>query len=154
MAAPLELDAQSVAFLVEASRLSGQEIRQLYAEFKAAQPTGRTSDFLNMVAQRHSSLETVRKKAQQFFELFDSNKDRSISREEVLAIMHAVFQTARDRGVQLTKTPDEVCEEFFRRLDTDKNCEISHEEFVDGCLLQPDLLRILQTPEVMNTLGR
>ncbi|PAA82559.1 hypothetical protein BOX15_Mlig026153g1 [Macrostomum lignano] len=152
--APLELDAESVAFLADASSLTGDQVRQLYADFKATQPSGSRSDFLNLLAKTHSSAELLRKKAHQFFELFDANKDHSISKDEVLTIMNTVFQTARDRGVQLRKTPLQVCEDFFKQLDTDRNCLISHQEFVEGVLTDPDLLRILQTPEVMETLGR
>ncbi|PAA53691.1 hypothetical protein BOX15_Mlig012279g2 [Macrostomum lignano] len=152
-AAPNELDAETVGFLMEASRLSAEELRSLYAQFKASQPGGRTSDFMNYVSKSQSSSAQLRKKAHQFFDLFDRNKDRSISRDEVLSIMHSVFLTARDRGVQLNRQPEDVCDEFFSKLDVDGNSEISEEEFVQGVLSEPDLLKILQNPEVMNTLS-
>ncbi|PAA91403.1 hypothetical protein BOX15_Mlig020031g5 [Macrostomum lignano] len=151
-AAPNELDAETIGFLMEASRLSADELRLRYAEFKEMQPEGRTSDFMAFIARGQSSNARLRKQAQQFFDLFDSNHDRSISKDEVLCVMHTVFQTARDRGVQLNKSPEAVCDEFFKKLDADGNSEISEDEFVQGVLTDPDLLKILQNPEVMNTL--
>ena len=145
------LDHNTLAILKEAMSLSENEIQQYYTRFKRDVPDGRPNAFLSYVS-KVSSSDKLHQQAKQFFELFDKNHDGTLSKSEVLNIVKSVFRTASDRGVPLLSSPEKVTDDFFGKLDADGNHEISKDEFIQGILSEPDMLRILKNPEVMNDL--
>ncbi|KAI3371448.1 hypothetical protein L3Q82_024040 [Scortum barcoo] len=70
------------------------------------------------------------------FKLYDKDQDGSITREEMLEIMQAVYQMSV--AAALTKpnplTAEECTNRIFVRLDKDNNAIISLEEFIEGAL--------------------
>nr|XP_046249635.1 guanylyl cyclase inhibitory protein [Scatophagus argus] len=70
------------------------------------------------------------------FKLYDKDRDGTITREEMLEIMQAVYKMSV--AAALTKpnplTAEECTNRIFLRLDKDNNAIISLEEFINGAL--------------------
>ncbi|XP_072566452.1 guanylyl cyclase inhibitory protein [Paramormyrops kingsleyae] len=70
------------------------------------------------------------------FMLYDKDKDGSITREEMLEIMQAVYKMSV--AASLTKpnplTAEECTNRIFVRLDKDNNAVISLDEFIEGAM--------------------
>ncbi|XP_048864814.1 guanylyl cyclase inhibitory protein, partial [Brienomyrus brachyistius] len=70
------------------------------------------------------------------FMLYDKDKDGSITREEMLEIMQAVYKMSV--AASLTKpnppTAEECTNRIFVRLDKDNNAIISLDEFIEGAM--------------------
>ncbi|XP_077425276.1 guanylyl cyclase inhibitory protein isoform X2 [Vanacampus margaritifer] len=70
------------------------------------------------------------------FKLFDKDGDGAIIREEMLAIMQAVYKMNEAAGLTEPNplTAVECTDKIFLRLDKDNNAVISVEEFIEGAL--------------------
>lgn len=79
--------------------------------------------------------------------MYDINGDGHISKEEFLKILGSFMKF---KGGQITtfsgKSYDnitDICEEFFGTMDRNGDGEISFEEFQDGALQNPDIMKAL-----------
>ncbi|XP_033824163.1 guanylyl cyclase inhibitory protein [Periophthalmus magnuspinnatus] len=70
------------------------------------------------------------------FKLYDKDKDGTITREEMLEIMQAVYKmsVAASLTPQNSMTAEECTNRIFQRLDKDNNAIISLVEFIEGAL--------------------
>ncbi|WFC98082.1 Calcium-binding protein NCS-1 [Malassezia yamatoensis] len=79
------------------------------------------------------------------FQLYDIDGDGTITYEEMLTIVHAIYKMT-GQMVKLPEdedTPEKRVDKIFRLMDRDKNSELSFEEFKEGSKQDPSIVQAL-----------
>lgn len=79
------------------------------------------------------------------FQLYDINGDGTITYNEMLTIVRAIYKMTGEM-VQLPPdedTPEKRVDKIFRLMDRDKNSELSFEEFKEGSKQDPSIVQAL-----------
>lgn len=63
---------------------------------------------------------------------YDLNGDGCITRQEMLAIVSAIYEMVQNTHT-IQSVVNKQVDRFFEKMDTDKDGMISREEFMNGC---------------------
>ncbi|KAK3090369.1 hypothetical protein FSP39_011270 [Pinctada imbricata] len=75
----------------------------------------------------------LEKKLRWAFKMYDIDGNGRISKDEILSLMTAVYKmTPQIKKPSDVSTPEKMTKKLFKKLDTDKNGELSWEEFYEG----------------------
>ena len=81
------------------------------------------------------------------FRLYDINGDGVINRCEMIIIVEAMFEMLNDGQAQKTKNnaAKDKAKQIFTKLDINGDLKLTREEFINGCLNDPELSNLLTT---------
>lgn len=101
-------------------------------------------DFVEfLVAISTSTHGDPRQKLRLGFNLYDSNHNGKIDKKEMLKIINSIYDLKGEPNRKGDNDPKERVEAIFNRLDRDHNGSLDENEFVEGCLSDPILMKIL-----------
>ncbi|CAF1184739.1 unnamed protein product [Rotaria sordida] len=101
------------------------------------------TEFLYAVGvSQHGNLEEKLKMA---FDIYDQNKDGQINRKDMIKIIEAMYDLANEEDRTGDKAPDKRVDLIMQRLNKDKADVILRHEFIQGCL-RDELLRKILAP--------
>ncbi|CBY24249.1 unnamed protein product [Oikopleura dioica] len=75
------------------------------------------------------------------FRLYDIDNNGTISRDEMLQIVSAIFRMVGNFSQE--ETPEQKVDRIFSKMDTDGNCELSKEEFFEGARMDKSIVQAL-----------
>ena len=75
------------------------------------------------------------------FRLYDIDNNGTISRDEMLQIVTAIFRMVGSFSQE--ETPEKKVDRIFSKMDTDGNCELSKEEFFEGARMDQSIVQAL-----------
>lgn len=81
------------------------------------------------------------------FKLYDTNNNGSIDKKEMLKLIQAIYDLTGEQNRKDDNDPKQRVDAIFNKMDRDHNGTIDEREFIDGCLSDPVLLRLL-VPQV------
>jgi len=99
-----------------------------------------TEFLLAVGVSQHGNLEDRLKMA---FDIYDQNKDGQINRKDMIKIIEAMYDLANEEERTGDKSPDKRVELIMQRLHKDKSDVILRNEFIQGCLRDEFLRKIL-----------
>ncbi|CAF5119638.1 unnamed protein product [Rotaria magnacalcarata] len=101
------------------------------------------TEFLLAVSiSQHGNLE---EKLNLAFSIYDQNRDGEINRKDIVKIIEAMYDLANDEDRIGHKSPNKRVELIMRRLNKDKDDIIVRNEFIEGCI-RDELLRKILAP--------
>ncbi|CAF3009958.1 unnamed protein product [Rotaria sp. Silwood2] len=101
-----------------------------------------TEFLLAVDVSQHGNLEDKLKLA---FGIYDQNKDGQINRKDMVKIIEAMYDLANEEDRAGLKSPEKRVELIMHRLNKDKDDIILQNEFIQGCL-RDELLRKILAP--------
>lgn len=96
-----------------------------------------------LVAISVSSSTDLRKKLQMAFDLYDTNDNGRIERKEMEKIIVAIYDLMGETSRKGENDPKERTAAIFKKMDTNYTNTIDSHEFVEGCLSDPFLMKLL-----------
>ncbi|UJR27263.1 hypothetical protein I4U23_008558 [Adineta vaga] len=99
-----------------------------------------TEFLLAVGVSQHGNLEEKLKMA---FDIYDQNKDGEINRKDMTKIIEAMYDLANEEDRSGDKSPDKRVDLIMQRLNKDKDDVVHRNEFVQGCLRDEFLRKIL-----------
>ncbi|XP_013406571.1 neuronal calcium sensor 2-like [Lingula anatina] len=78
------------------------------------------------------------------FSMCDIDGNGMIGKKEILHIMRAVSKISRKEGDIDYVTPEECTDQIFSKMDLDDTGDLTKEEFINGCLKDEFLCRMLK----------
>ncbi|CAF0894952.1 unnamed protein product [Adineta steineri] len=99
-----------------------------------------TEFLLAVGVSQHGNLEDKLKMA---FDIYDQNKDGQINRKDMIKIIEAMYDLANEEDRSGDKSPDKRVDLILQRLSKDKSDVVLRNEFVQGCLRDEFLRKIL-----------
>ncbi|CAF1127216.1 unnamed protein product [Rotaria sp. Silwood1] len=105
-----------------------------------------TEFLLAVDVSQHGNLEDKLKLA---FGIYDQNKDGQINRKDMVRIIEAMYDLANEEDRVGLKAPEKRVELIMQRLNKDKDDIILRHEFIQGCL-RDELLRKILAPNTTN----
>ncbi|CAF0936410.1 unnamed protein product [Rotaria sp. Silwood1] len=101
------------------------------------------TEFLQAVGvSQHGSL---REKLGMAFDIYDQNKDGQINRKDMIKIIEAMYDLANEEDRTGDKAPDKRVNLIMQRFSKDKADVVHRTEFIEGCL-RDELLRKILAP--------
>ena len=85
----------------------------------------------------------VKKKLHLAFQMYDSNHNQSIDKREMEKIILSVYDLIGETNRKGDNDPKQRVNAIFAKLDKDNSGTLSEEEFVNGCLEDPVLMKFL-----------
>lgn len=76
------------------------------------------------------------------FKMYDVDGNGVIDLDEMIKIVQAIYDIKEDSG-KLAGTPEERAEEIFARMDANNDGSLTEEEFLNGCLNDKELAKLL-----------
>jgi len=79
------------------------------------------------------------------FQLYDIDKDGTITYDEMLQIVQSIYRMTGEM-VKLPAdedTPEKRVDKIFRNMDKDKDAKLTYEEFVEGSKQDPTIVQAL-----------
>ena len=105
-----------------------------------------TIDFREFMLALHvTSNGTPEEKLKWAFRLYDINGDGVINRCEMIIIVEAMFEMLNEGQVQRKNNAKDRAKEIFAKLDINGDFKLTREEFITGCLNDPQLSNLLTT---------
>ena len=92
-----------------------------------------------------SSNGSAEEKLKWAFRLYDINGDGVINRCEMIIIVEAMFEMLNEGQVQGKNNAKDRAKEIFAKLDINGDFKLTREEFITGCLNDPQLSNLLTT---------
>ena len=93
-----------------------------------------------------SSNGSAEEKLKWAFRLYDINGDGVINRCEMIIIVEAMFEMLNEGQIQRTKNhAKDNAKKIFAKLDINGDLKLTREEFITGCLNEPELSSLLTT---------
>lgn len=96
-----------------------------------------------LVAVSITSSNDVRKKLQLAFDLYDKNDNGRIDKKEMEKMLIAIYDLNGETNRKGDNDPKSRTEAIFRKMDRDYSNTLSESEFIEGCLGDPVLMRLL-----------
>ncbi|KAF7248127.1 Kv channel-interacting protein 4 [Varanus komodoensis] len=89
---------------------------------------------------------TVQEKLNWAFNLYDINKDGYITKEEMLDIMKAIYDMMGKCTYPVLKedAPRQHVENFFQKMDKNKDGVVTIDEFIESCQKDENIMRSMQ----------
>jgi len=82
------------------------------------------------------------------YSMYDMDHDGFISKNEMLIMIKAIYKMVGEKEIQRTMqdhlTPHERVEDIFKRMDKDRNCKITFDEFRSAVNRDPSLLMLMR----------
>lgn len=103
------------------------------------------SEFLMAIST--SSQGDLKKKLHLGFKLYDMNNNGQIDKKEMAKLIEAIYDLTGEQNRRGDNDPKQRVEAIFNKIDRDNNGTIDENEFIEGCLSDPVLMRIL-VPQV------
>ncbi|CAF0938592.1 unnamed protein product [Adineta ricciae] len=101
-----------------------------------------TEFLLAVGVSQHGNLEEKLKMA---FDIYDQNKDGVINRKDMIKIIEAMYDLANEEDRSGDKSPDRRVDLIMQRLNKEKDDVVIRDEFIQGCL-RDELLRKILAP--------
>lgn len=87
---------------------------------------------------------SLKPKLEWIFKIYDIDGDGRIDRKEFKTIIESIYKLLDDKKSNIEDFQQQHLNEIFRRLDFEKhNSKINSEQFVDSCMKDPILLKLL-----------
>ena len=96
-----------------------------------------------IIAMSISMRGTLEEKARWMFQLYDTNSDGFISKDEMLLIINAIYQMSNKKCD--TSTAGRRVDQIYKDMDTDGDNQLSFEEFLVLARSDPAVLAMLET---------
>lgn len=96
-----------------------------------------------LVAISTSSSNDVKQKLHLGFKLYDTNNNGSIDKKEMQKLIDAIYDLMGEENRKGDNDPKERVTAIFNKLDKDHSGTLSEAEFVNGCLQDPYLMKLL-----------
>lgn len=96
-----------------------------------------------LVAISASSSNDVKQKLHMGFKLYDTNNNGQIDKKEMLKLIDAIYDLMGEENRKGDNEPKHRVEAIFNKIDKDHNGTLSEAEFVNGCLSDPVLMKLL-----------
>jgi len=77
------------------------------------------------------------------FKMCDVDNNGVIDLQEMTKILQAVYDAAKEEHIDTSSNAEQTARDIFQRLDQDSDGTLTETEFVDGCLHDPELRKIL-----------
>jgi len=82
------------------------------------------------------------------YSMYDMDHDGFISKNEMLIMIKAIYKMVGEKEIHRTMqdhlTPNERVEDIFKRMDKDRNCRITFDEFRTAVNRDPSLLMLMR----------
>uniref|UniRef100_A0A8C3SRA4 Potassium voltage-gated channel interacting protein 2 n=1 Tax=Chelydra serpentina TaxID=8475 RepID=A0A8C3SRA4_CHESE len=133
--------------LQEQTKFSRKELQVLYRGFKNECPTGLVNEenFKQIYSQFFPQGDSGTYAAF-LFNAFDTDHDGSISFEEMLDIMKSIYDMMGKYTYPAMReeAPREHVENFFQKMDRNKDGVVTIEEFIESCQKDENIMRSMQ----------
>uniref|UniRef100_A0A8C8DI14 Potassium voltage-gated channel interacting protein 2 n=1 Tax=Oryzias sinensis TaxID=183150 RepID=A0A8C8DI14_9TELE len=138
---------ESMDKLEELTKFTKKELQVLYRGFKNECPSGVVNEdnfktiYSQFFPQGDSSMY-----AHFLFEAFDTNKNGSVSFEEMLDIMKSIYDMMGKCTYPSMQedAPIEHVESFFQKMDQNKDGVVTIEEFIESCKKDENIMQSMQ----------
>ncbi|CAF0716363.1 unnamed protein product [Brachionus calyciflorus] len=100
-----------------------------------------------LIAISTSSQGDIKKKLKLGFKLYDTNNNGKIDKKEMAKLIEAIYDLTGEQNRKNDNDPKQRVESIFNKLDRDHNGTIDENEFIEGCLSDQILMRLL-VPQV------
>ncbi|CAG5109607.1 Oidioi.mRNA.OKI2018_I69.chr2.g4127.t1.cds [Oikopleura dioica] len=119
-----KLSKKEINDLTEKTSFTEEEIKLWFAGFQRDCPTGKLS----------KSEGNVEEKLEWAFQLYDLDNSGTITKEEMLEIVEAIFSLlgSDERFAQNSLSPESRVDRIFSKMDINGDGELSKEEFLRG----------------------
>uniref|UniRef100_A0A2K6GEN6 Potassium voltage-gated channel interacting protein 2 n=1 Tax=Propithecus coquereli TaxID=379532 RepID=A0A2K6GEN6_PROCO len=133
--------------LQEQTKFTRKELQVLYRGFKNECPSGIVSEenFKQIYSQFFPQGDSSTYAAF-LFNAFDTNHDGSVSFEEMLDIMKSIYDMMGKYTYPALReeAPREHVENFFQKMDRNKDGVVTIEEFIESCQKDENIMRSMQ----------
>ena len=94
-----------------------------------------------------TSFGNLKQKVELAFKIYDLDKNNVIDKHEMLKVLETLFDlTGISEAERKEKSPKMIVELFMKKLDKNGDNVIQIEEFVDGCIADETICKILIDP--------
>lgn len=101
-------------------------------------------DFIEFIlAISASSDGDIRKKLAMCFRLYDTNKNGKIDKKEMEKMLNTIYDLKGESNRKGDNDPKQRVEAVFNKLDKDRSGTLDEHEFIEGCISDPVLMKIL-----------
>uniref|UniRef100_A0A5F8H9G5 Potassium voltage-gated channel interacting protein 2 n=1 Tax=Monodelphis domestica TaxID=13616 RepID=A0A5F8H9G5_MONDO len=133
--------------LQEQTKFTRKELQVLYRGFKNECPSGIVNEenFKQIYSQFFPQGDSSTY-ATFLFNAFDTNHDGSVSFEEMLDIMKSIYDMMGKYTYPALReeAPREHVENFFQKMDRNKDGVVTIEEFIESCQKDENIMRSMQ----------
>uniref|UniRef100_A0A6I8PC80 Potassium voltage-gated channel interacting protein 2 n=1 Tax=Ornithorhynchus anatinus TaxID=9258 RepID=A0A6I8PC80_ORNAN len=133
--------------LQEQTKFTRKELQVLYRGFKNECPSGIVNEenFKQIYSQFFPQGDSSTY-ATFLFNAFDTNHDGSVSFEEMLDIMKSIYDMMGKYTYPAMReeAPREHVENFFQKMDRNKDGVVTIEEFIESCQKDENIMRSMQ----------
>ena len=96
-----------------------------------------------MVAISTSTHGDVKQKLRLGFNLYDTNHNGKIDKKEMVKIIESIYDLKGEQNRKGDNDPKQRAEAIFSKLDKDNSGTLDENEFVQGCMSDPYLMKLL-----------
>eukprot|EP00064_Thunnus_orientalis_P015081 superscaffoldBa00002732_g15130 len=138
---------ESMDKLQEQTKFTKKELQVLYRGFKNECPSGVVNEenFKNIYSQFFPQGDSSMY-AHFLFEAFDTNKNGSVSFEEMLDIMTSIYDMMGKYTYPTMQddAPRDHVESFFQKMDRNKDGVVTVDEFIESCKKDENIMQSMQ----------